>query len=350
MSAGGEVILSVRDLRAEYGSRRGAVQALRGVSLDLHAGEVLALIGESGCGKSTLALALTRMLPGSARITGGSVVYRDEAGADVDLLGMDAEGLRRFRWKECAIVLQSALNAFNPVLRVRDHFLDTARAHGLTDRAEVLGRTRRLLEMVQLEASRVIGAYSHELSGGMRQRVLLALALLFSPRILILDEPTTALDILTQRAILDLLRRLQRSLGFSLVFISHDLAIAAELADRMATMYAGRVVEIASVEDAFYRPAHPYTAGLIRAVPTLAGDARELASIPGSPPDLVELPPGCKFHPRCPLADERCRAEDPADERVGDGHLVACFHWQRARGATLARGGGSDAAAVGVGR
>lgn len=326
-----EVILCVRDLRAEYVSRRGPVQALRGVSFDLHQGEVLALIGESGCGKSTLGFSLTRLLPDYARILGGSVTYRQADGFAYDVLKLEPEALRRFRWKECAMMLQGALNAFNPVRRVRDHFLDTARAHGWTNKAAVLAKSEELLSMVQLDARRVIGSYPHELSGGMRQRVLLALALLLSPRILILDEPTTALDILTQRTILDLLRRLQRQLGFSLLFVSHDLSIAAELADRVATMYAGRIVELADVYESFYRPAHPYTAGLIKAIPTLAGEIQELVSIPGSPPDLVMMPQGCKFNARCQFASQRCREEEPADSDLGGGHMVNCFNWQQVR-------------------
>jgi len=189
-----------------------------------------------------------------------------------------------------------------------------------------------LLRFVQLDPDRVINAYPHELSGGMRQRTLLAMSLLLDPQILILDEPTTALDILTQRTIIDLLRQLKEQQRFTMIFISHDLAIAAELADRVATMYAGRVVELGSVADIFYRPAHPYTLGLIRAVPTVTGGFEELSSIPGSPPDLIKLPSGCKFHPRCPFATERCREEEPELETVGENHQAACWHWEQVVG------------------
>ena len=197
------------------------------------------------------------------------------------------------------MVFQSALNAFNPVLKVWDQVWDTAKAHNWNNRSEVRERFLELLRFVQLDPDRVIDAYAHELSGGMRQRTLLAIALLLDPQILILDEPTTALDILTQRTIIDLLRRLKEDLHFTMIFISHDLAIAAELADRVATMYAGQVVELGPVSDIFYRPRHPYSLGLIRAVPTVTGAFEELSSIPGSPPDLINLPSGCKFHPRC---------------------------------------------------
>ncbi|HWI51869.1 MAG TPA: ABC transporter ATP-binding protein [Symbiobacteriaceae bacterium] len=323
-----EVVLAVGDLHLEYRSRRGPVKALRGVTFDLYKGETLALIGESGCGKSTLGLALIGLYPGSARITRGSLALVDGANRR-DLLKMSPQEVRRIRWIEMAMVLQAALNAFNPVLRIEEHFLDTARAHGVNERAEVLRRARRLLSAVQLDPDRVLPSYPHELSGGMRQRVLLALGLLLEPRILILDEPTTALDILTQRTIIELLKQLKAEFDFTLIFISHDLSLAAELADRVATMYAGRLVEISDVYQAFEHPVHPYTLGLTSAVPTLHGGPRELTSIPGSPPDLVQMPPGCKFHPRCPLADERCTAEDPPLRELGGGRMVACFHWDR---------------------
>jgi peptide/nickel transport system ATP-binding protein len=307
-------------------TRKGNVQAVRGVTLDLHTGESLALIGESGSGKTTLGLAIVRLLPNSARVEPGSIVYRRN-GRNLHVLDLDSSELREFRWRDCAMVFQSALNAFNPVLRVWDQVLDTAKAHGWHNRAEVRAKFLDLLKFVQLDPSRVISAYPHELSGGMRQRALLAISLLLDPQILILDEPTTALDILTQRTIISLLRRLKEERHFTMIFISHDLAIAAELADRVATMYAGRVVEIGKTKDIFYHPRHPYTLGLIRAVPTVTGGFEALSSIPGSPPDLVNLPAGCKFHPRCPFATERCKQEEPELEKVGAGHLAACWHW-----------------------
>jgi peptide/nickel transport system ATP-binding protein len=323
--------LSIRDLWVEYHVRRGDVKAVRGVSLDLRSEESLALIGESGCGKTTLGLALIRLLVKAATITQGQIIYRRN-GLDIDVLGLNNRELRRFRWRECAMVFQSALNAFNPVLRIRDQIYDTAKAHGVTSREETNIRAMELLEYVQLDPGRVINAYPHELSGGMRQRVLLAMSLLLYPQVLILDEPTTALDILTQRTIIDLLRKLKADLGFSMMFISHDLSTAAELADRVATMYAGGIVELGSVDDIFYRPAHPYTMGLIRAVPTVTGDFQDLASIPGAPPDLISPPPGCKFHPRCTYATERCLVEEPQPKPViaGDNaHMVACFNTRR---------------------
>jgi peptide/nickel transport system ATP-binding protein len=319
--------LILRNLHVNYFTRRGQVQAVRGVDLELQAGESIALIGESGSGKTTLGLAIVRLLVKAARVTEGDILYyRDNR--EIDVLALNPSDLRKFRWSECAMVFQSALNAFNPVLRVWEQMWDTARSHGWNDRNAVREKVTDLLRFVQLDPKRVINAYPHELSGGMRQRVLLALSLLLNPQILILDEPTTALDILTQRTIIDLLGKLKAEHSFAMIFISHDLAIAAELADRVATMYAGAIVELGPTEDIFYRPRHPYTLGLIRAVPTVTGGFEELASIPGSPPDLIDLPTGCKFHPRCPFATERCSSEEPPLLEVGKNHTAACWNWQ----------------------
>mgnify|MGYP003923748847 FL=1 len=319
--------LSLRNVHVSYATRRGKVQAVRNVTLDLHAGESLALIGESGSGKTTLGLAIVRLLPETAQIEPGVILYRRN-GREVDILKLDRSEMREFRWRDCAMVFQAALNAFNPVLKIWAQAWDTAKAHGWHDREAVRRRMVELLEFVQLDPKRVIDAYPHELSGGMRQRVLLALSLLLNPQVLILDEPTTALDIITQRTIIKLLRKLKEDQGFTMIFISHDLAIAAELADRVATMYAGRVVELGASEDIFYRPRHPYTLGLIRAVPTVTGGFEQLFSIPGSPPDLIDLPTGCKFHPRCAFATDRCKTEEPELEEVGPGHAAACWHWR----------------------
>ena len=321
-------LLSVRDLAIDYRSGRGAVQAVRGVSFDVEPGETVAIIGESGSGKTTLAVGLIRLSPRNARVTRGEIMFEQSTGPR-DVLAMDAEELREFRWSEAAMVFQSALNSFNPVINVWSQFLDTARAHGLRDASVVKRKSTELLELVHLDPERVLRAYPHELSGGMKQRVLIALSLLLGPRLLILDEPTTALDILTQRAIIDLLRDLRRKLGFAMLFISHDLSLAAELADRVLTMYAGRVVEEARVEDLFYRPRHPYSVGLLKAVPRVSGELGALESIPGSPPDLVQPPSGCAYHPRCPFAIERCRQEDPKLVGVdAPGHQAACIRWQ----------------------
>ena len=335
-------VLSVRDLSIDYRTRRGAVHAVRDVTFDLDPGETLAVIGESGSGKTTLAVGLIRLSPRSARIIGGEIRYDDGTRA-FDVLSLDPESLRRFRWGDCAMVFQAALSAFNPVITIWEQFLDTGRAHGMGDTHRVHDRARELLELVHLDPHRVLGAYAHELSGGMRQRVLIAMALLLDPQIVILDEPTTALDILTQRAIIDLLRELRRRLGFATIFISHDLSIAAELADRMITMYAGRIVERAKVEDLFYRPRHPYSLGLLRAVPRVSGALGSVASIPGSPPDLIRLPPGCTYYPRCPFHVDACLDSDPPLLAVDTPeHEAACIRWE----AVAAKLGSDEAAPV----
>jgi peptide/nickel transport system ATP-binding protein len=323
-----ETILKVEDISIIYHSPRGNVQATTGISFDLHKGEALALIGESGCGKTTLSLSLIRMLPNNAEITQGKVLYTRD-GKTTDVLKMNDRDLRLFRWYDCAMVFQGAQNAFNPVLRIRDQFMDTAAAHGKGDKAWVEKRTLELFKLVRLDPRRVFDSYPHELSGGMRQRTLLALGVLLDPQVVILDEPTTALDILTQRAIIDVLKEMQQRLGFSIIFISHDLALAAEMADRVATTYAGKIVEIGGVNDMFYRPLHPYTLGLLRSVPKLDQQQDELGSIPGDPPNLIKPPPGCKFHPRCPFATDKCKVDEPPLVEYAPGHSAACWHTDR---------------------
>ena len=324
------LILSVRDLVVEYGTKPRPVQAVRGVSFDLHAGEAIALIGESGSGKSTLGMALLRLLTKPGYVRSGQVEFHRRDGTVVDVLALGTEELRRFRWQECAMVFQSALNAMNPVLRVWDQVLDTVKAHRSNVRsAEVRERASELLRMVRLDPERVLPAYPHELSGGMRQRVAIAMSLLLEPQLLILDEPTTALDILTQRTIIDVLLDLRKRLDFAMIFISHDLAIAAELADQVATMYAGRIIELGEVRELFYNPKHPYTIGLLHAVPPISGDLVQLKSIPGSPPNLLQLPSGCSFRPRCSYATEECATTDPPLIPVGKGHTAACIHHER---------------------
>jgi peptide/nickel transport system ATP-binding protein len=318
----------VRDLSIDYLTRRGSVHAVRNVSFELQQGETLAIIGESGSGKTTLAVSLIRLSPRSTRITKGEILYSGENGT-VDVRRLSTGELQEFRWSECAMVFQAALNSFNPVITIWEQFYDTARAHGMTDKHKVRERADELLRMVRLDPERVLRAYAHELSGGMRQRVLIAMSLLLDPKIVILDEPTTALDILTQRAIIDLLQELRTRLGFSLVFISHDLSLAAELADRVLTMYAGTIVERSAVSDLFYRPRHPYSLGLLRAVPRVTGALGRISSIPGTPPDLIRLPPGCTYVPRCPFAVEACNDGEPALLAVDTpDHDARCIRWQ----------------------
>lgn len=323
-----EIVLSVRDLSVSYLAKRGRVRAVQNVSFDLHKGETLALIGESGCGKSTLNLALIRQLPSSGSIDNGQILYTRPDGKIVDVVSLNKGDLRRFLWADCAMVFQGALNSLNPVLRVRDLVMDTARAHGLNQN-EAKRRAFELFEKVRLDPARVFNAYPHELSGGMRQRVLLALALLLRPQIVIMDEPTTAVDILTQRSILDVIEQLKKEFGFSVIFISHDLAVAAEIADTVATMYAGEIVEIGPVEEVFYRSRHAYSLALLNAAPRLSTGEETLESIPGSPPDLIQPPSGCKFHPRCAFAVDLCKTTPPPLVMPEPAHKVACHETDR---------------------
>ncbi|WP_219995837.1 ABC transporter ATP-binding protein [Schumannella soli] len=308
-------VLEIRDLSVDYGYDQNAVHALQGVDLTLHAGEVLGLAGESGCGKSTLAYAATRLLPPPGVITGGSVTFtsaRDGHGGD--LLRMNDAELRAQRWRDTAIVFQGAMNSLNPVYTVGRQLVDGILAHKPRTRdarEQARARALELLEMVGIPKDR-LGSYPHQLSGGMRQRVMIAMALALEPEIVIMDEPTTALDVVMQRQIVEQIMQLKDELGFSVIFITHDVSLLLELADRIAIMYAGRIVEDASSEEVYKMPRHPYTAGLLHSFPPLRGPKRDLAGIPGSPPDLVNLPTGCKFHPRCPYAFDECKLTDPA--------------------------------------
>jgi peptide/nickel transport system ATP-binding protein len=330
MAVSDQVVLSVRDLDVSYQARRGRVRAVSKVSFDLHAGETLAFIGESGSGKSTLNLALIRLLPKTGIIDKGSILYTDRNGAKIDVLKLNPRELRRFLWSECSMVFQGALNSLNPVLRISDMIYDTAAAHDMS-RGDAKRRAFELFEKVRLDPQRVFNAYPHELSGGMRQRVLLATSLLLRPQIVIMDEPTTAVDILTQRSILDVLERMREELNFSVIFISHDLAVAAEIADRVATMYAGEIVEIGPVNEVFYKPRHAYTLSLLNSAPRLSVGKEELNSIPGTPPDLINPPQGCKFHPRCSFATEVCKITPPPYTQAPESshHVVACYETDR---------------------
>jgi peptide/nickel transport system ATP-binding protein len=330
MPVSNDVVLRVRDLDVSYKVERGRVRAAVNINFDLHAGETLAFIGESGSGKSTLNLALMRLLPKPGSIDRGSILYTRRDGSQLDILKINGRALRQFLWAECSMVFQGALNSLNPVIRISDMIYDTADAHGMS-RKNAQKRAFELFERVRLDPQRVFKSYPHELSGGMRQRVLLATSLLLRPQVVIMDEPTTAVDILTQRSILDVLKEMRRELNFSTIFISHDLAVAAEIADRIATMYAGEIVEIGPVDDVFYHPRHAYTWALLNAAPRLSVGDEELDSIPGNPPDLINPPSGCKFHPRCAFAVERCITTPPPPEAAPNSpeHIAACHETDR---------------------
>jgi len=317
-----DVLIEVRGLCVDYGLGDDAVHAVVDADLELRRGEVFGLAGESGSGKSTLAYAITRLLRPPGVIAAGSARFAPPAGAvpasavpasaaSVNLLTAGQRELRGLRWNEIAVVLQSSMNALNPVLSIGTQFSDVLRAHRPDmSRADRRARSGELLEMVGIPADR-LGSYPHELSGGMRQRVMIATALALDPSVVIMDEPTTALDVVTQREILEELMALRDRLGFAVLFISHDLSLLIEIADSIAVMYAGRLVERADASAIFRAPRHPYSLGLLSSFPTLHGPRQAMQGIPGSPPDLRNIPPGCPFHPRCGYAFDRCRTDPP---------------------------------------
>jgi peptide/nickel transport system ATP-binding protein len=321
----GEAVIEVRKLVVEYGVGERCVRAVDGIDLTIHAGEVVGLAGESGCGKSTVANAILQILRPPARIAGGSVLFRGD-----DLVQKKREELRRYRWRNVAMVFQSAMNSLNPVMRVGDQFIDMMRAHEPVSRKAALARAEELLEVVGIDRRRV-RAFPHELSGGMRQRVIIAMALALKPELLILDEPTTALDVVVQREILQQVQDLKRDFGFAILFITHDLSLLLEFADRISIMYAGEIVETAPSARLQSWPLHPYTRGLMESFPPLTGPMRRLVGIPGSPPDLAAPPSGCRFHPRCPLCVPEQQAmyvrqttERPLLRELEPDHFVAC--------------------------
>jgi oligopeptide/dipeptide ABC transporter ATP-binding protein len=321
-------VLDIRDLSVVYRTSIGDVRAVDRVNLALEVGEVVGLAGESGSGKSTLAYGACRLLRAPAMVTDGSVIYSGRrVSKPADILKMQPDELRRLRWREIAIVFQSAMNALNPVLNVRDQLLDVIHAHLKMPRDEAHSRAASLLDLVGIPRSR-LRSYPHELSGGMRQRVMIAMALATDPEVIIMDEPTTALDVVVQRDILGQIVELKDRLGFAILFITHDLSLLLELADRIAVMYAGQFVEIATSDEIHREAAHPYTKGLLNSFPSLRGPRRELAGIPGSPPDLRNPAPGCPFVPRCRYARPQCQDVDmrllPVATSRDPEHVTAC--------------------------
>ena len=313
-----EPLLSIRDFCVDYVTDRGPVRAIDHLSLDVLAGETLGIAGESGSGKTTLAQAVMRILPPPGVISGGSVLFEGR-----DLLRLREPDLRAVRWSRISMVFQSAMDALNPVITVGEQIVDTLEAHGATSGNAARRRSAELLELVGIPADRMDG-YAHQLSGGMRQRVGIALALALEPSLVILDEPTTALDVIVEREILREIRELQRRLGFTVLFITHDLSRMLEVSDRVAVLYAARLAEIGPAAELACDPRHPYTRGLLRAFPSLSAGRAEPESIPGAPPSLMNPPAGCRFHPRCPHAEPRCRERVPTPVRLGPGHAAAC--------------------------
>ena len=314
-------LLDVRDLSIDFETRdQGAMHAVEGVSFSLRGGEILGVVGESGCGKTTAMLGILRLLPVAGRIVSGEVLFGGR-----DLLALSESEMARVRWKEIAIIFQGAMNALNPVHRVGDQIAEAYVQHASNaDRATADERVCRLLDMVGISRNRK-DQYPHQYSGGMRQRAMIAMALACTPQVVIADEPTTALDVMVQAQILELLKTLCQSIGVAIIVVTHDLGVVAEVCDSVLVMYGGVAAEYADVDTLFNAARHPYTRLLLDAFPDLTRPKDRLTSIPGYPPRLNDLPPGCRFAPRCPAAFDRCRVEQPGVSRLGRFHYSSCF-------------------------
>lgn len=315
-----EKLLEVRHLKTYFYTTKGIVKAVDDISFTLNKGEVLGIAGESGCGKSTTAYSLIRLVPPPGKIVSGEIIFEGR-----DILKLSNEEFRReIRWKKISMVFQGAMNALNPVFTVGDQIAEVLMLHKGLTKKEAMSEVYKFLQMVGIEPKRA-RSYPHELSGGMKQRVMIAMALALNPPLVIADEPTTALDVVVQAQIMNLLKKLQREQNMSIILITHDLSLIAEIADKVAIMYAGKIVEFGTAEQVFLNPQHPYTKGLLASIPRIRGEIKKLEWIPGVPPDLISPPPGCRFAPRCKFRFEPCNKEEPPIIEVEPGHYVMCW-------------------------
>jgi len=320
MGEGYAPVLDVRNLKTYYFLRQGVVKAVDDVSFQVNENETVGLAGESGCGKSTVAFSLLRLVPPPGKIVGGDIILSGEAITRKS----ESEMRRDIRWKKIAMCFQDSMNAFNPVLTIGEQIAETFVVHENMDKHEALQKSEELLNIVGIDPARVRN-YPHEFSGGMRQRAMIAMALALNPKLVILDEPTTALDVIVQAQVLDWIKDVQQKMRLATILISHDLSIIAKICDRVAIFYAGKVVEYTDVKSLFREPIHPYSQGLMRSFPSTRGPKKRLESVSGFPPDLIDPPSGCRFHPRCELGSgDKCRREDPGMVEVRPGHYVAC--------------------------
>ena len=322
MNNGNDTVLQVEDLRTHFFTRTGVVKAVDGVSFDLKPGETLGIVGESGSGKSMTALSIMRLVPEpGGRIVGGRILFDGE-----DLVELSGNDMSDIRGRDICMILQDPMTSLNPVLSVGDQLTETFRSDAAGPARAVWDRAVQLLQMVRIPAPDIrMRAFPHQMSGGMRQRVVGAIAISRSPKVLIADEPTTSLDATIQLQYLRLLKDIQAETGAAIIFITHDFGIVARMCDRVAVMYAGKIVEIADVEDLFYKPQHPYTQALLGSVPDLEEDVEWLTSIQGQPPQLDQMPVGCSFQPRCEYAFDRCDEEYPPEYTVGNKHIARCW-------------------------
>jgi len=315
-------IINIKDLIVEYKVRDGAIRVVDDVSLEIPKGRFVALIGESGCGKTTIVEAILNILPPNGYIRKGEILFNGK-----NLLSLKREEQRRFRWEKIATVFQAAQNSLNPIQLIGEQMTETILDHERVSKKEAFEKSSRLLELVGLEPSRVINSYPHEISGGMKQKVIIAMSLLLEPEMLILDEPTTALDLITQFYLLETLGELHKKLGITMMMVTHDVSNVARYADRVAIMYAGKIVEVGDIDEIFYNSHHPYTIGLLNSIPSIVGDLSKKKPIPGLPPSLLDPPPGCRFHPRCSYTEAVCKNIVPELKSIGNGHLAACHRW-----------------------
>jgi oligopeptide/dipeptide ABC transporter ATP-binding protein len=322
-------ILQMRDTTVSFDMERGESRVLDDVDMDIERNEVLGVVGESGSGKSMFASALLDAVvdPGYLR---GDITYNPGDGESLDVLELSKSERKKYRWEEVSMVFQGAMSSFNPVRDVETHFVETLEAHDY-DVQEGMDRARQLLSDLYLEPERVLDSYPHELSGGMKQRALIALSLVLEPEVLVMDEPTAALDLLMQRSIISMLRELRDEFALTIVFITHDLPLVAGLSDRIGVMYSFEFIEVGETRSLLKDAAHPYTRALLRSVPSIESDIDEMEPIEGARPDPVNIPTGCSFHPRCPIADDRCEIEDPDLVTVDEDHEAACFYTDQAR-------------------
>ena len=320
-----EALLEVTDLSVDYLTEAGDVRAVDRVSFTVAPGEFLGIVGESGCGKSTLLFGVAQLLSPPGEVAGGQVIFRGR-----DMVRLGREELRHMRWRDYSVVMQSAMNALNPMKSIGAQFKDTLQAHGDPSADEIRRRSTEVMSLVGIDAAH-LGSYPHQLSGGMRQRAMIAMALLYTPQLVIMDEPTSALDVVAQRSLMSKIRELQRSLGFAIIFVTHDMSVVSRYSDRVMVMYAGQVAEAARTKAIFEEPLHPYTRGLMGAFPSVTGPRRELVGIPGSPPDLLRPPGGCRFHSRCPAVMPACLEHAPDLYPVGDARVRCLLYAEQAK-------------------
>jgi oligopeptide/dipeptide ABC transporter ATP-binding protein len=314
-----EALLQIKDLEVRYATRAGLVKAVDKVDLEVRRGETLGLVGESGCGKSTLGFSILRLIREPGEIVGGQILF-DGA----DLLQKTEQEMIDIRGKNIAMIFQDPMTCLNPLQRIDDHFIETVNIHERASAKEARQRAADLVDKLGIIADRLTD-YPHQLSGGMRQRIMIGLALILNSDLIIADEPTTSLDVIVEAQILELMKGLKRDFNLTMILITHNMGIVAELADRIAVMYAGKLMEVAQAVPLYDRPLHPYTQGLLKSIPNISLEEQKLETMPGSPPDLIEPPTGCRFHPRCPYAMEKCSSVEPPMKEIENGHRAACW-------------------------